>query len=89
MAPFEARKAVSMAEIAPLRALRYTNKAGSLEDLICPPYDVLAPGDRETYLSRSPYNSMHLEVPDTYPPVSYTHLDVYKRQAIHGREKPG
>ena len=34
MAPFEARKAVSMAEIAPLRALRYTNKAGSLEDLI-------------------------------------------------------
>ena len=67
MAPFEARKAVSMAEIAPLRALRYTNKAGSLEDLICPPYDVLAPGDRETYLSRSPYNSMHLEVPDTYP----------------------
>ena len=67
MAPFEARKAVSMAEIAPLRALRYTNKAGSLEDLICPPYDVLAPGDREAYLSRSPYNSMHLEVPDTYP----------------------
>lgn len=42
-----------MAEIAPLRALRYTAKAGSLENLVCPPYDVLAPGDRETYLARS------------------------------------
>lgn len=55
-----------MAEIAPMRALRYTAKAGESKDLVCPPYDVLAPGDREIYLSRSPYNSMHLEVPDSY-----------------------
>lgn len=55
-----------MAEITPLRALRYTAAAGDLNELACPPYDVLAPGDRETYLSHSPYNCMHLEVPDSY-----------------------
>ncbi|MFR2562198.1 MAG: hypothetical protein ACLS8R_05575 [Anaeromassilibacillus sp.] len=46
--PSEAGKVVSMAEIAPLRALRYTAKAGSLENLVCPPM-MYCPGRPETY----------------------------------------
>ena len=83
--PSEAGKVVSMAEIAPLRALRYTAKAGSLENLVCPPYDVLAPGDRETYLARSPYNSMHLEVPDSYPQAADL-LNAWTEQGILKRD---
>jgi uncharacterized protein (DUF1015 family) len=54
-----------MAEIKPFRALRYdTGQAGQLEDLIAPPYDVIGPAEREEYLARSPYNVVHLTLPD-------------------------
>ena len=33
-----------MAEIRPLRALRYNlEKAGPIENLTCPPYDIISP----------------------------------------------
>jgi uncharacterized protein (DUF1015 family) len=55
-----------MAEIKPFRALRYdTERAGPLEDLIAPPYDVIGPAEREQYLARSPYNVVHLTLPDS------------------------
>lgn len=70
-----------MAELAPLRALRYTAKAGPLAELVCPPYDVLGPGDREAFLSHSPYNGMHLEVPDSYPQAAAL-LQAWAEQGI-------
>ena len=55
-----------MAEIKPFRALRYdTDRAGPLEDLVAPPYDVIGPEEREGYLGRSPYNVVHLTLPDS------------------------
>jgi uncharacterized protein (DUF1015 family) len=55
----------AMAEIKPFRALRYdTDRAGPLEDLVAPPYDVIGPTEREEYLARSPYNVVHLTLPD-------------------------
>jgi uncharacterized protein (DUF1015 family) len=55
-----------MAEIKPFRALRYdTGQAGPLEDLVAPPYDVIGPAEREQYLARSPYNVVHLTLPDS------------------------
>jgi uncharacterized protein (DUF1015 family) len=55
-----------MAEIKPFRALRYdTGRAGSLEDLVAPPYDVIGPAEREQYLARSPYNVVHLTLPES------------------------
>jgi uncharacterized protein (DUF1015 family) len=54
-----------LAEIKPFRALRYdTERAGQLEDLVAPPYDVIGPEERERYLGRSPYNVVHLTLPD-------------------------
>jgi uncharacterized protein (DUF1015 family) len=55
-----------LAEIKPFRALRYdTERAGPLADLVAPPYDVIGPEERELYLGRSPYNVVHLTLPDS------------------------
>ena len=55
-----------MAEVKPFSALRYdTGQAGPLEDLVAPPYDVIGPQEREEYLARSPYNVVHLTLPDS------------------------
>ena len=54
-----------MAEVKPFRALRYGEQAGRLADLVAPPYDVISPADREEYLARSPYNVVHLTLPDS------------------------
>src|ERR671933_2802161 len=55
----------AMADVKPFRALRYdTAKAGPLETLVAPPYDVISDGERDDYLSRSPYNVVHLTLPD-------------------------
>ena len=56
---------VQMAVVKPFRAERYDeSKAGPLERLVAPPYDVLTPEQREEYLARSPYNVVHLTLPD-------------------------
>jgi uncharacterized protein (DUF1015 family) len=55
-----------MAETRPFRALRYDEaKAGPLEHLVAPPYDVISASDRDDYLRRSPYNVVHLTLPDS------------------------
>jgi uncharacterized protein (DUF1015 family) len=54
-----------MAVVKPFRAERYDeSKAGPLERLVAPPYDVLSPEQRQEYLARSPYNVVHLTLPD-------------------------
>jgi uncharacterized protein (DUF1015 family) len=54
-----------MAVVKPFRAERYDEaKAGPLEQLVAPPYDVISPEERQTYLARSPYNVVHLTLPD-------------------------
>jgi uncharacterized protein (DUF1015 family) len=56
-----------VATVKPFRAVRYDEpKAGPLESLVAPPYDVLGPSEREAYLARSPYNVVHLTLPDDY-----------------------
>jgi uncharacterized protein (DUF1015 family) len=51
-----------MAEVRPFRAERYTLP---LDDLVAPPYDVISEEQRREYLSRSPYNVVHLTLPDS------------------------
>ena len=54
-----------MAQVKPFRAVRYDERrAGPLETLVAPPYDVIEPGERERYLAASPYNVVHLTLPD-------------------------
>jgi uncharacterized protein (DUF1015 family) len=55
-----------MAKIRPFRALRYDEGvAGPLEALVAPPYDVISEDDRRAYLARSPYNVVHVTLPDS------------------------
>src|SRR5262245_27033250 len=55
----------AMADVKPFRAERYDEeRAGPLEQLVAPPYDVISPEERAEYRARSPYNVVHLTLPD-------------------------
>jgi uncharacterized protein (DUF1015 family) len=54
-----------VARVRAFEAVRYDEqRAGPLDGLIAPPYDVLDPDERGRYLAESPYNVVHLTVPD-------------------------
>jgi uncharacterized protein (DUF1015 family) len=53
-----------MAEVKPFRAVRYGEPAGALQTLVAPPYDVISPEQRDQFRARSPYNVVHLTLPD-------------------------
>lgn len=51
-----------MANIIPIRGVRYnTDKAGSMPDLITPPYDVINKDAQLGFYEKSPYNIIRLE----------------------------
>ncbi|MFL5921830.1 MAG: DUF1015 family protein [Gaiellaceae bacterium] len=52
-----------MAEVKPFRAVRYGERAGPLETLVAPPYDVISPAEREQLAARNPHNVVHLTLP--------------------------
>ena len=55
-----------MADVRPFRAERYDEaKAGPLEALVAPPYDVISEEERAQYLARDPHNIVHLTLPDS------------------------
>ena len=52
-----------MADVRPFRGLRFgLPKAGSLDDLVAPPYDVVSPAMQKDLYGRSPYNVIRLEL---------------------------
>ncbi len=51
-----------MPRLMPLRGLRYTAKAGPLDQLLAPPFDVIGERERERLAALSPYNSVRLEL---------------------------
>ena len=54
-----------MAEVKPLHALHYDlGRAGSLADLLAPPYDVIDARKRRQLLARSPHNAVELDLPE-------------------------
>jgi len=51
-----------MAEIHPFRGVRYNQDlAKELADIVCPPYDVIAPRLQQELYRRSPYNFVRIE----------------------------
>jgi len=54
-----------VAVIKPIRAVRYDESvAGPLEQLVAPPYDVIDDTQREELMAQSPFNVVHLTLPD-------------------------
>jgi len=54
-----------MVDVQPFRAVRYSGAAGPLRDLVAPPYDAVSDAERTFLYTRSPYNVVHLTLPDT------------------------
>jgi uncharacterized protein (DUF1015 family) len=81
---------VQMAVIKPFRAERYDlATVGSLEPLVALPYDVISPAARADYLAGSPYNVVHLTLPDDEEQAGKD-LAEWRRQGVLTRdEKPG
>ncbi len=53
-----------MADIRPIKALRYTDVAGTISSNVCPPYDIISPEERDELIAGSPYNLVRLEKPE-------------------------
>lgn len=51
---------------SPFRGVVYNAEGGYVDDVIAPPYDVISPDDRAALVSRSEYNAVRLELPDSY-----------------------
>jgi uncharacterized protein (DUF1015 family) len=48
--------------------VRYVpERAGPLEDLVAPPYDVISPEEQDVYYARSPFNVIRLVLGQTHP----------------------
>jgi uncharacterized protein (DUF1015 family) len=78
-----------MADVRPFRALRYdAAKAGPLESLVAPPYDVISDDERAEYLSRSPYNVVHLTLPDTDEEAGRAFADWQREGALVRDREP-
>jgi uncharacterized protein (DUF1015 family) len=79
-----------MADVKPFRAERYDEaKAGPLERLVAPPYDVISPTEREDYLARSPYNVVHLTLPDDEAQAARDLADWRGRGVLARDHEPG
>jgi uncharacterized protein (DUF1015 family) len=62
-----------MADLQPLRTLRYEPAAvGSLAGVIAPPYDVIDEALRAELAARSPYNVVHVDLPESYGQAAST-----------------
>ena len=54
-----------MADAQPFRAVRYSRAAGQLADLVAPPYDAVDDEERTALYTRSPYNVVHVTLPES------------------------
>jgi len=54
-----------MADAKPFRAVRYAGAAGRLADLVAPPYDAVDDDERAELYTRSPYNVVHVTLPES------------------------
>ncbi|MFN2608546.1 MAG: DUF1015 family protein [Acidimicrobiales bacterium] len=53
-----------MPRFEPFPGLRYDTARVALDDVLAPPYDVVGPAEREALAARSPYNAVHVELPE-------------------------
>jgi uncharacterized protein (DUF1015 family) len=74
-----------MADVQPLRALHYDLAVtGPLQDLATPPYDVIDPAQRAALAARSPYNAVHVDLPEGGEDVYATAAEVFARWRADG-----
>ena len=78
---------LSVSLFKPFRALRYDpERAGSLDRLVAPPYDVVTPELRPELLAESPYNAVRLVRPDA-PEEAARELASWQSEGVLVREE--
>ena len=76
-----------MPRLMPIRGLRYTAKAGSLDQLLAPPFDVIGERERERLAELSPHNAVRLEAAgDQYAAIA-TELEGWIADGIVERDE--
>jgi uncharacterized protein (DUF1015 family) len=76
-----------VADVRAFPALRYDEaEAGPLDTLVAPPYDVISPAERSRYLAASPYNVVHLTLPDS-PEDAARELGVWRAEGVLARDE--
>ena len=76
-----------MPELLAFAGLRpNTAITGPLDDVICPPYDIITEGQRVELLGRSPFNVVRVELPDGRYSEAATLFDEWKNDGALGRE---
>ncbi len=81
-----------MAVIKPIKALRFTEKAGNIADCVCPPYDIISESEREALIERNEHNIVRLELPageDKYKEAGKTLNDWLEKGVLARDEKAG
>jgi uncharacterized protein (DUF1015 family) len=68
-----------VAEVRPFRALRYS--VADLGAVVAPPYDVISEEQRAEYLARSPYNIVHLTLPESEEQAA-SDLEQWRRDGV-------
>lgn len=78
-----------MAEVRPFRGVRYAEKAGALDGVVAPPYDVIAEEDRRQLVGLSPYNIVRVDIAaDGYEDAAARWSDWRKEEIVAGEERP-
>jgi Protein of unknown function (DUF1015) len=89
LGPASAASLAAMSLVKPFRALRYAPAAaGSPDDLVSPPYDVISPELHERLLAASPYNSVRLVRPDEVSEAASLLAEWRKDGILVREEKP-
>src|SRR5690242_14860667 len=81
-----------MAEIEPLRTLRYEPRVvGSLDAVTAPPYDVIDDAQRAALAQKSPFNVVEIDLPRANGGDPYLHaqttLEAWRQQGVLVRER--
>lgn len=55
-----------MITLKPFRGVQFTENAGNLSDIVCPPYDMIDEQDVPKWKDKSPHGMIYLELPNTH-----------------------
>lgn len=81
-----------MARIKAFNGLRFTKKAGDIEKLVCPPYDIISEKQRQEFLDANENNIIRLELPkgeDPYKEAGKTLASWLEDGILKTDDKPG
>src|SRR3954470_19943568 len=73
----------------PFRAVRYGERAGSLDTLVAPPYDVISPAERDELAARNEHNVVHLTLPEDEVQAGVTWRDWREDGTLADEAEPG